>query len=121
MTHIDAQTAFLDHLARRELRLARSRRDGRILDVSELRQADPDDLDWIEASGRGRLFSFVIYRRPYHPDFPPPYNVAAVALQEGPLLISTVLTEPERLVIDMPLQAAFAPDGRLVFQPLVTP
>lgn len=116
-----AQAAFLAHLARRELRLALCRRSGRILDFSELGQAGQEELDWIAASGQGRLVSFVIYRRQYHPDSPPPYNVAAVALREGPLLISTVLAAPERLVIDMPLEATFEANGRLVFQPLATP
>lgn len=116
-------TAFLRYLAQRELRVARCRASGLILDFSELNEARlrVSDIEWIPASGRARLFSFVVYRRQYHPDFPPPYNVAAVVLEEGPHLISTVLAEPQLLAIDMPLIATFDAGGRLVFGPNRTP
>jgi uncharacterized OB-fold protein len=115
----DWQRAFCGHLAQRELRIARCRKSGLILDFPELARAGrtTKDIAWIPASGRARLYSFVVYRRQYHPDFVPPYNVAAVVLEEGPLLISTVIAEPEQLVINMPLTAAFDAADRLVFQP----
>jgi uncharacterized OB-fold protein len=59
----------------------------------------------------------VVYRRQYHPDFPVPYNVAAVVLEEGPLLISTIVSEQREFSIDMPLMAAFDTAGRLIFKP----
>lgn len=114
---------FLGYLSQRELRVARCRASGLILDFSELNEARlrVSDIEWILASGRARLFSFVIYRRQYHPDFPPPYNVAAVVLEEGPHLISKVIVEPQFLAIDMPLKAMFDAGGRLVFEPNRTP
>ena len=39
-------------------------------------------------SGRGRVFSFAVYRRTFHPGMPAPYVVALVALDEGPRLNS---------------------------------
>lgn len=115
--------AFLGYLGQRELRVARCRASGLILDFPELNEAHlhASVIEWIPASGRARLFSFVIYRRQYHPDFPPPYNVAAVALQEGPLLISTVIAEPHLLAINMSLKALFDAGGQLVFEPNRTP
>ncbi len=61
-----------------------------------------------EVSGRGRVFSFVVYRRTYHPALPAPYVVALIELEEGPRLISNVIgCEPERVAIDMPVQVVF--------------
>jgi hypothetical protein len=110
--------AFLGFLAQQELRVARLRSSGAFIDFTELtRLRDSEDCEWVRASGRARLYSYVIYRRQYHPDFPVPYNVAAVVLEEGPFLISTVVAEQQALSIDMPLMAAFDAGGRLIFNP----
>lgn len=84
------------------------------------RLASDTEVEWVRASGQARLASFVVYRRQYHPDFPPPYNVAMVTLAEGPDLISTVTAELAALKIGMPLEANFDSAGRLVFAPLRT-
>lgn len=63
-------------------------------------------------SGRGRVFSFVVYRRTYHPGMPAPYVVALVALDEGPRLISNVVgCAPEVVAIDMPVALKFEDAG----------
>jgi hypothetical protein len=109
---------FLEFLAKQELRVARLRSSGKFVDFAELsRVSSPGDCDWVLASGRASLFSYVVYRRQYHPDFPVPYNVAAVVLEEGPLLISTIVSEQWEFLIDMPLMAAFDTAGRLIFKP----
>jgi uncharacterized OB-fold protein len=48
---------------------------------------------WAKASGRGRVYSFVVYHRAYHPAFASelPYVVALVELEEGPRLISNLI------------------------------
>ncbi len=73
-------------------------------------------------SGHGEVFSFVIYRRTYHPAIPAPYVVALIALHEGPRLISNVVgCMPEDVRIDMPVQVKFeAEDGFILprFTPL---
>jgi hypothetical protein len=66
-------------------------------------------------SGRGHVFSFVIYRRTYHPGMPAPYVVALVELDEGPRLISNVVgCEPEEVAIDMPVEVRFEEAGEFV-------
>lgn len=113
-----ATDVFLAFLAKRDLRVARLRSSGKFIDFAELnRVRSPDDCEWVRASGRARLFSYVVYHRQYHPDFPVPYNVAAVVLEEGPLLISTIAAEHQALLVDMPLTAAFDDAGRLIFRP----
>jgi len=63
-----------------------------------------------KASGRGKLYSYVINHRPAAPGFTPPYAIAVVELAEGPRMMSNILDcpqTPEALVLDMPLEAAF--------------
>lgn len=63
-------------------------------------------------SGRGRVFSFVVYRRTYHAAMPAPYVVALVELQEGPRLISNIVgCAIEEVEIDMPVRVRFEQAG----------
>lgn len=72
-------------------------------------------------SGRGRVFSFAVYRRTYHPAIPAPYVVALVELEEGPRLISNIVgCEPEKVEIDMPVRVRFEDVGDLTL-PLFEP
>lgn len=61
------------------------------------------------ASGRGRLFSYVINHRPA-PGFTAPYSIAVVELDEGPRLMTNIVDcpqTPEALVLDMPVEVTF--------------
>jgi hypothetical protein len=65
---------------------------------------------WTQASGRGRVFSYVVYHRVYHPGFADevPYAVAVIALDEGPRMISNVVgIAPDKLVCDMPVEVTY--------------
>jgi uncharacterized OB-fold protein len=48
---------------------------------------------WITASGRGEVFAYTVFDRPYLRSFEPdvPYHVALVQLEEGPLIYGNVL------------------------------
>ncbi|MEE8312605.1 MAG: Zn-ribbon domain-containing OB-fold protein [Candidatus Binatia bacterium] len=52
-----------------------------------------NDLRWIDVSGRGTVFSFVVMHQVYHPAFAGhvPYVVADIELDEGPRIISNVI------------------------------
>ena len=54
------------------------------------------DFAWIESKGQGRIYSFVVYHRVYHPAFEQdvPYVVAIVELDEGPRLLSNIVETP---------------------------
>ena len=61
------------------------------------------------ASGRGRLYSYVINHMKA-PGFEPPYAIAVVELEEGPRMMSNILDcpqTPEALVLDMALEVTF--------------
>ena len=68
------------------------------------------DHDWIEASGRGRVFSFVTYQRLYNKGWEGevPYVVALVELEEGPRLLSNLTgIAPENVACDMAVKVVF--------------
>lgn len=50
------------------------------------------DWAWIEASGEGELFSFVVFHQSYFPGMKDelPYPVAMVRLKEGPFLLTNL-------------------------------
>lgn len=76
-------------------------------------------------SGSGRVFSYVVYRRTYHPGMPAPYVVALIELEEGPRMISNVVgCRPEEVHIEMPVQLRFESAGEFMlprFEPAVEP
>jgi uncharacterized OB-fold protein len=82
------------------------------------------DVEWVDVSGRARLLSYVINRRPLPgaEAFSP--VIAVVELQEGPTMLTNVVDVdpvPENLPLDLPLTVAFQQRGRTavpVFKPL---
>lgn len=73
------------------------------------------DLELMDASGRGTVYSYTLVRRAPHPAFEPPYLVALVRLAEGPVVLSNLVgVEPGEAGCDMPvrLQWEALPDGR---------
>jgi uncharacterized OB-fold protein len=69
-----------------------------------------DAFTWKPVSGRGTLFSYVIFHRPYHPGFKGelPYNVSLVELEEGPRMVTNVVgIAHDELRIGMPLEVIF--------------
>ena len=68
------------------------------------------DADWVKLSGRGEIYSFVIYRMPYHASYVDdiPYVVAIIKLAEGPRMESNITDcEVEDIRIDMPVEVYF--------------
>jgi len=68
------------------------------------------EVEWVEASGRGTLYSFTVIRQNYSRPFRDmlPYVVGLVDLEEGPRVMTNVVgCEPEDIFIGMPLRARF--------------
>ena len=66
--------------------------------------------EWIQLSGRGRIYSFIVVHRPQHPAFfeDVPYNVVIVELEEGIRLHSNVVgCANEELRVGMPVEVVF--------------
>lgn len=73
-----------------------------------------EDLEWVEASGHGTVYSSVTVRkRPPEPS----YNIALIDLAEGPRMMSRVEgIDPEAVRIGMAVQARIVTedDGPLI-------
>ncbi len=66
--------------------------------------------EWQRLSGKGKIFSFVVFHRVYHPAFQAdiPYTVALIELEEGPRLVSNIVgTPPAEVTCDMPVEVDF--------------
>jgi uncharacterized OB-fold protein len=67
---------------------------------------------WKKLSGRGKILSWVIFHRQYLDDYKPPYNVVAVQLDEGPIVISNLVgQEPEDSWIGRDVTVCYERDG----------
>jgi uncharacterized OB-fold protein len=80
--------------------------------------------EWVEASGRGTIYTFVVVRetRARGWDQMVPYVVAVVTLEEGPRLLTNIVDiAPEEVKIDMPIQVTFAEAGDAMQLPLFRP
>ncbi len=51
------------------------------------------DAKWVDLSGRGEVFSYIVFYQLYNKAFAPdlPYNVALVQLDEGPRIYSNIV------------------------------
>jgi uncharacterized OB-fold protein len=68
------------------------------------------DYAWEKTDGRGKIASWVVFHKVYHPGFARdvPYNVAFVELAEGPRIISNIVgVKNEDLRIGMPVEVVF--------------
>jgi len=64
--------------------------------------------EWVDLSGDGTIWSFVVYRRALNPDFPDvPYTVVQVELAEGPIMAARLLNEPEAARIGAGVRVVF--------------
>lgn len=54
------------------------------------------DYEWKAVAGGGELLSWITFHKQYLPEYPAPYSVVAVRLDEGPIIISNLTGEPER-------------------------
>ena len=82
------------------------------------------DLAWVQASGKGTLYSFALMHQVYHPGFASevPYNIAEVDLEEGVRIISTVVgCANAELHIGMPLTVCFEDMTGEITVPKFTP
>jgi uncharacterized OB-fold protein len=81
------------------------------------------EVEVFRASGRGRLYSYVIHHRPAR-GFEPPYSIAVVELEEGPRMMTNIVDcpqTPEALVLDMPVEVKFEPVSEDVTLPFFRP
>ena len=69
-------------------------------------------LRWVEASGRGVIYSYTIIHQNKSPEFIADvlYNVAIVQLEEGPRMMSNIVEiDLANLRVDLPVSVVFDP------------
>ncbi len=80
------------------------------------------DLEWVESSGRGRIYSYTVVHRPPRPEFEVPYVVAIVELDEGWHMLSNLIEcAPEDARVEMPVEVVFVPKSDEVTLPCFRP
>ncbi|MEK7353236.1 MAG: Zn-ribbon domain-containing OB-fold protein [Chloroflexota bacterium] len=69
-----------------------------------------ENIEWVKASGKGKVYSFTIAHRPGNPAFAAdvPYNIAIIELEEGVRMPSKVVDcKNEDIKCDMPVEVVF--------------
>lgn len=68
------------------------------------------DTEWVQASGKGTVYTFGIMHQLYHPGFKEeiPYNVVVVELEEGPRTYSNLVgVANDQIRVGMPVEVTF--------------
>jgi len=103
---------FFEAVKRHELVVMRCRACGtcRLIERETCPECWSNDYEWVRASGRGSVYSFVVMHQRLHPAFAGdiPYNVALIDLEEGPRLVSNIVGCPnEALKVSMAVEVVF--------------
>jgi hypothetical protein len=103
---------FWDGARRHRLFIQRSTKTGKY--VFYPRAVSPygpdDELEWVEASGRGTVYSYTVARRPTAPQWAEdgPLVIAIVELEEGARMTANILgCSAEDVRVGMPVIASF--------------
>lgn len=99
-------TKYLEYLKQGVFKIQRSRSTGKYLFYPRVSVpgSGETDLEWVQASGRGVVYSMTTVRR--KPERGGDYNVAIVALNEGPRLMTNVGgVAPEQVAIGLEVVA----------------
>jgi uncharacterized protein len=85
-----------------------------------------DKLEWVQLSGRGKVFSFTVIRevvgqalRGFAPDIP--YVTAWIDLDEGPRFCSNIIAPVDSVKIGMDVQVVFEDTGDGITLPKFKP
>ena len=71
---------------------------------------DDSQVEWVQASGRGTIYSFTVAHAPAGPAFKEdlPYVIASIELDEGARILTNIVTDqPDSLRIGQPVEVLF--------------
>lgn len=108
----DFNRAFWEGTKKHELRLQRCNSCGELWAPNGpvCPHCFSEDYSWEALSGRGKIATWVVFHKLYHPAFRDdvPYNVAFVELDEGPRIISNIVgAANEALSLGAPVEVVF--------------
>lgn len=107
-------TPFWESVAAHELKLQRCAGCGHWLFPPRpmCPQCQSAETEWVAASGRGTVASWVTYHESPHPAFVAPYTVLLVELEEGARLVSNPAgIDAGRLEIGLPVEVVYEDVG----------
>lgn len=107
LDQLPPEARYWAYLKQGRFMLQRSRSNGEFVHYPRLLapKSGATDLEWVEASGRGTVYSTTTMRLP--PKLGGDFNISAIDLEEGPRMVVRVLgIEPEQIRIGMRLQAS---------------
>lgn len=80
------------------------------------------NLEWVDTSGRGSVYSFTVVHRPQRPEFRVPYTVAIVEMDEGWHMLSNLVDiAPEAVKIGMKVEVSFEKMSEQITLPYFRP
>lgn len=53
------------------------------------------EFEWRPVAGGAELMSWAIFHKQYLPEYPVPYNVVAIRLDEGPFMVANMIDMPD--------------------------
>ena len=67
------------------------------------------DLEWVESTGKGKIYSYVVFTREVHPLYRVPFEVVLVEMDDEKVrfVSNMVDTDPDELYIGMPVEVEF--------------
>jgi hypothetical protein len=103
---------YWEALKKRELRMQKCRDCGHIWHPPAFGcpKCLSVNYDWAKLSGKGKVWTWSVFHYVYYKSFVPdiPYNVIQVKLEEGPIMISSMVEcKNEELKCDMPVEIVF--------------
>ncbi len=106
---------FWEGLADGVVRLQRCRDCGRAQHHARAlcRWCWSEALDWEQAAGTGRIWTWTVVHRPGHPAWSAeaPYAVLLVELDEGPRMVTAYEGPLDRLAVDLPVTVGARAQG----------
>ena len=116
---------FWDGAREGKLMLQRERATGRVhWPPKPLYWKGGGRLEWFQASGKGRVFSYVVAHEPFLPAFQHllPLVLVLVETAEGPRLVGYMVdVKPADVTFDLPVRVVFQPLTDRVTLPVWTP
>jgi uncharacterized OB-fold protein len=103
---------YWEYCKQHELRFQKCSQCGKYRNPATILCADCHSMEytWEKVSGKGKVYSFIVYQRVYHPGFAQdvPYNVSLIELEEGIRMLSNVTDiANDKIEIGMPVSVYF--------------
>jgi hypothetical protein len=110
---IDADSApYWEGAKQNKLMVQKDRKSGKCFLYSRRLAPGVDDsqVEWVEAGGKGRIYSFTVAHAPAGPAFKDdvPYVIASIELDEGARVLANIVTDqPDSLAIGQRVEVLF--------------